>query len=83
MLVTVALLFGLLAPRAVYATNNIDQPELGSQVEGSAEGSSGERTDQEKPGSPVSSDEENSSDADDARESQDSGGSPDLTNKQN
>lgn len=37
MLVTVALLFGLLAPRAVYATNNIDQPELGSQVEGSAE----------------------------------------------
>ncbi len=40
-LVTTALLFGLLTPCAVYATNSVDQPEQSFQVEEPAEDVSG------------------------------------------
>lgn len=81
-LVTAALLFGLLTPCAVYATNSVDQPEQSSQVEEPAEDVSGGGTSQEKPDGSVSSDEESSPDADGAKGSQNSADNPDLANKQ-
>lgn len=81
-LVTAALLFGLLTPCAVYATNSVDQPEQSSQVEELAEDVSGGGTSQEIPDGSVSSDEESSPDADGAKGSQNSADNPDLANKQ-
>lgn len=81
-LVTAALLFGLLTPCAVYATNSVDQPEQSSQVEEPAEDVSGGGTSQEIPDGSVSSDEESSPDADGAKGSQNSADNPDLANKQ-
>lgn len=81
-LVTAALLFGLLTPCAVYATNSVDQPEQSSQVEEPAEDVSGGGASQEKPDGFVSSDKESSPDADEAKGSQNSAVDLDLANKQ-
>lgn len=81
-LVTAALLFGLLTPCAVYATNSVDQPEQSSQVEEPAEDVSGGGASQEKPDGFVSSDKESSPDADEAKGSQNSAADLDLAKKQ-